>query len=184
MTNRHRIDKILHTLYNVIVIKCDKGQGKLYNDYRMSKRQKSLFAADFSAVAKSPKVLFASISLQQKSTNFLSKFVSKSKICSRNSRISTFDCRYNNYRMSKRQKAFSRLIFQPLQKAKNCFLLLYHCNRNRQIPFRNLLANQRFAVEILEFRLSIVVITNKYKTRDKLLCQNGYHSPPMPTHFR
>ena len=65
---------------------------------------------------------------------------------------------YNDYRMSKRQKAFSRLIFQPLQKAKNCFLLLYHCNRNRQIPFRNLLANQRFAVEILEFRLSIVVI--------------------------
>ena len=64
----------------------------------------------------------------------------------------------NDYRMTKRQKAFSRLIFQPLQKAKNCFLLLYHCNRNRQIPFRNLLANQRFAVEILEFRLSIVVM--------------------------
>ena len=58
----------------------------------------------------------------------------------------------------KGKKAFSRLIFQPLQKAKNCFLLLYHCNRNRQISFRNLLANQRFAVEILEFRLSIVVI--------------------------
>ena len=37
-------------------------------------------------------------------------------------------------------------------------LRLYHCNRNRQISFRNLLANQRFAVEILEFRLSIVVI--------------------------
>ena len=61
----------------------------------MSKRQKSLFAADFSAVAKSPKLLFASISLQQKSTNFLSKFVSKSKICCRNLKISTFDCRYN-----------------------------------------------------------------------------------------
>ena len=59
----------------------------------------------------------------------------------------------------KGKKAFSRLIFQPLQKAKNCFLLLYHCNRNRQISFRNLLANQRFAVEILEFRLSIVVIS-------------------------
>ena len=59
----------------------------------------------------------------------------------------------------KGKKAFSRLIFQPLQKAKKCFLLLYHCNRNRQISFRNLLANQRFAVEILEFRLSIVVIT-------------------------
>ena len=58
----------------------------------------------------------------------------------------------------KGKKAFSRLIFQPLQKAKKCFLLLYHCNRNRQISFRNLLANQRFAVEILEFRLSIVVI--------------------------
>mgnify|MGYP003293436044 CR=1 FL=1 len=64
------------------------------NDYRMSKRQKSLFTADFSADAKSQKQLFASISLQQKSTNFLSKFVSKSKICCRNSRISTFDCRY------------------------------------------------------------------------------------------
>ena len=60
----------------------------------MSKRQKSLFAADFSAVAKSQKLLFASISFGQKSTNFLSKFVSKSKICCRNSRISTFDCRY------------------------------------------------------------------------------------------
>ena len=115
----------------------------------MSKRQKSLFAADFSAVAKSQKMLFASISFGQKSTNFLPKFVSKSKICSRNSRISTFDCRYNDYRMSKRQKAFSRLIFQPLQKAKNCFLLLYHCNRNRQIPLGNLLANLWFAVEIL-----------------------------------
>ncbi len=45
-----------------------------------------------------------------------------------------------------------------IQKANNCFLLLYHCNRNRQIPFRNLLANHRFAVEILEFRLSIVVM--------------------------
>ena len=64
------------------------------NDYRMSKRQKSLFAADFSAVAKSQKLLFASISLQQKSTNFLPKFVSKSKICCRNLKISTFDWRY------------------------------------------------------------------------------------------
>jgi len=63
----------------------------------------------------------------------------------------------------KGKKAFSRLIFQPLQKAKNCFLLLYHCNRNRQISFRNLLANQRFAVEILEFRLSIVVMANNKK---------------------
>jgi len=64
----------------------------------------------------------------------------------------------------KGKKAFSRLIFQPLQKAKNCFFLLYHCNRNRQISFRNLLANQRFAVEILEFRLSIVVITQNVKS--------------------
>ena len=59
----------------------------------------------------------------------------------------------------KGKKAFSRLIFQPLQKAKKCFLLLYHSGRNRQISFRNLLANQRFAVEILEFRLSIVVMS-------------------------
>jgi hypothetical protein len=79
----------------------------------MSKRQKSLFAADFSAVAKSPNLLFASISLQQKSTNFLPKFVSKSKICCRNSRISTFDCRYNNiiFENAGESNGFFRLYF-------------------------------------------------------------------------
>ena len=76
------------------------------NDCRMSKRQKSLFAADFSAASKSKKLLFASISFGQKSTNFLSKFVSKSKICCRNSRISTFDCRYNTYIIQHYSKFF------------------------------------------------------------------------------
>jgi len=84
----------------------------------MSKRQKSLFAADFSAVAKRQKLLFASITLQQKSTNFLSEFVSKSKICSRNSRISTFDCRYNDYRMSKRQKSLFAADFSAVAKSQ------------------------------------------------------------------
>jgi len=78
----------------------------------------------------------------------------------------------------KGKKAFSRLIFQPLQKAKNCFLLLYHCNRNRQISFRNLLANQRFAVEILEFRLSIVVI--KEKDDENPMENEGYRAYRAP----
>ena len=86
--------------------------------------------------------------------------------------------RYNDYRMSKRQKAFSRLIFQPPQKAENCFLLLYHCNRNRQISFRNLLANQRFAVEILEFRLSIVVIMNAVCRKGKKPFRGWFISHP------
>jgi hypothetical protein len=43
------------------------------------------------------------------------------------------------------------------QKA-NCFLDYIHLNENRQFSQRKLLANQRFAVEILEFRLSIIVI--------------------------
>jgi hypothetical protein len=51
---------------------------KHHNDYRMSKRRTSLFAADKSAEAKSRELLFATISLQQKSTNFLLKFASKS----------------------------------------------------------------------------------------------------------
>ena len=50
--------------------------------------------------SKSLNGLFESISLQQKSTNFFLKFVSKSKICCRNSRISTFDCRYDSDRNS------------------------------------------------------------------------------------
>ena len=59
----------------------------------------------------------------------------------------------------KGEQAFSLLINQQGQKAVNCFLQLYHCNRNRQISKGNLLANHRFAVEIQKFRLSIVVIT-------------------------
>ena len=81
----------------------------------------------------------------------------------------------------KGKKAFSRLIFQPMQKAKNSFLLLYHSGRNRQISFRNLLANQRFAVEILEFRLSIVVMMKfcPQKTK-KLPVRNGTNNSVVP----
>ncbi|MBQ9974880.1 MAG: hypothetical protein IJP16_00095, partial [Clostridia bacterium] len=46
---------------------------------------------------------------------------------------------------------------QPPQKA-NCFLDYIHLNENRQFSQRKLLAKQSFAVEILEFRLSIIVI--------------------------
>ena len=59
--------------------------------------------------------------------------------------------------MSKRQKAFSNRIYQPPQKA-NCFLDYIHLNENRQFSQRTLLAKQSFAVEILEFRLSIIVM--------------------------
>ena len=62
------------------------------------------------------------------------------------------------------EKAFSRLIYQPPQKAI-CFLDYIHLNKNRQFSQRKLLANQRFAVEILEFRLSIIVINIKVKTQ-------------------
>ncbi len=59
--------------------------------------------------------------------------------------------------MLKRQKAFSKLIYQPPQKA-HCFLNYIHLNENRQSSQIKLLAKQSFAVEILEFRLSIIVI--------------------------
>ncbi len=64
----------------------------------------------------------------------------------------------------KGKKAFSRLIYQPPQKA-NCFLDYIHLNENRQFSQRKLLAKQSFAVEILEFRLSIIVINIKVKTQ-------------------
>ncbi|MBQ9975571.1 MAG: hypothetical protein IJP16_03600, partial [Clostridia bacterium] len=61
---------------------------------------------------------------------------------------------------------------QPPQKA-NCFLDYIHLNENRQFSQRKLLAKQSFAVEILEFRLSIIVITNittnKRKKEEKTL---------------
>ena len=94
----------------------------------MSKRQKSLFAADFSAVAKSKKLLFASTSLQQKSTNFLPKFVSKSKICSRNSRISTFDCRYGSpYDFKSNKRAFSTAAKSSANRRKCASSLTICC---------------------------------------------------------
>ncbi|MBQ9975062.1 MAG: hypothetical protein IJP16_01015, partial [Clostridia bacterium] len=60
---------------------------------------------------------------------------------------------------------------QPPQKA-NCFLDYIHLNENRQFSQRKLLANQRFAVEILEFRLSIIVITGDVKRGCEKLVQN------------
>ena len=101
----------------------------------MSKRQKSLFAADFSAASKSKKLLFASISFGQKSTNFLSKFVSKSKICSRNSRISTFDCRYNllkpTRKSSNRTGALTKRAAGGVIAAQGCLTNgLLRANRN------------------------------------------------------
>ena len=81
----------------------------------------------------------------------------------------------------KGKKAFSKLIYQPLQKA-NCFLDYIHLNENRQFSQRKLLAKQSFAVEILEFRLSIIVITKngvKYivadgKITDRLKRRQNY----------
>ena len=71
--------------------------------------------------------------------------------------------------MSKRLKSLFAADKSAEQKAPSGFLYLYHCNRNRQISSRNLFANLRFAVEILEFRLSIVVIANtKEKQKDFL----------------
>ena len=60
------------------------------------------------------------------------------------------DCRYNDYRISKRLRSLFAADASAEQKAESGFLLLYHCNRNLQISKRNLDANHRFAVEIFK----------------------------------
>ena len=86
---------------------------------------------------------------------------------------------HNECRMSKRQKAFSKLIYQPPQKA-NCLLDYIHLNENRQFSQRKLLAKQSFAVEILEFRLSIIVIKRRAEITKMLGEVISSREPPNP----
>ncbi len=70
--------------------------GGSYNDYRISKKRKSLFAADTSAKQKN-KVDFCIYIIATEIDEFSSQNLRrKSRICGRNSRISTFDCRYQS----------------------------------------------------------------------------------------
>jgi hypothetical protein len=64
-----------------MIIECRKGE-QAFSRLINQPGQKAVFC------------FLRAISLQQKSTNFLLKFVSKSWICGRNLKISTFDCRY------------------------------------------------------------------------------------------
>ena len=55
-------------------------------------------------------------------------------------------------------KAFSGLTNQPYKKPNGAFCIYIIATEIVKFRDRNLLANQRFAVEILKFRLSIVVM--------------------------
>ena len=61
----------------------------------------------------------------------------------------------------KGEKAFSRLIRQPFKKPNVAFCFYIIETEIDKFPSGNLLANLRFAVEIYQFRLSIVVIYPK-----------------------
>ena len=58
----------------------------------------------------------------------------------------------------KGEKAFSRLNHQPNKKPNVAFCIYIIETEIDKFPSRNLFANPRFAVEIFQFRLSIVVI--------------------------
>ena len=80
----------------------------------------------------------------------------------RNKPLATsLDLCYNDYRMSKRQKAFSRLRIQPFQKVELTFW--YYIIATEIDKFHNEICSQIIDLpsKCFEFRLSIVVIIKR-----------------------
>ena len=74
---------------------------------------------------------------------------------------------YNDYRIAKRHKDLFAADISAEQKAGVAFCIYIIATEIGKFHSRNLFANQRFAVEIQEFRLPIVVIMNTSKQKGR-----------------